>query len=219
MLVYQCANTIRPWGPHLAKTLSKNLLPLETALFPLARASVNYQYTCYRLYFSHQDSGCVNPAGKNPHQAQPISDLQAVHMWAGQVLLTAASLVLLDPTELPDPKKEKCWRMVKLQRSGWFTSKKIGGFITQQTLVNALLAQCPEQVDLLHVDLCLPHALLNGRQSSWCRTLNNTRRKTLPASQGEQACLIPMLSLRESGSKHKAGPGADGWAAIDVCLE
>ena len=84
VVAYQSANTIRPWGPHSAKTLSKNLLPLETALFPLTRTSVNYQFTCHRLCFSHRDSGCVNPARQNPHQVEPISNLQALFMRVGR---------------------------------------------------------------------------------------------------------------------------------------
>ena len=58
--------------------------------------------------------------GKNPHQAEPISNFAGCSHVSGvvqskstQVLPTAASLVLLDPTELPAPKKEKRWRMVE----------------------------------------------------------------------------------------------------------
>lgn len=49
--------------------------------------------------------------GQSRHQAEPISDLQAVCQQGKptHVLPTAASLVLLDPTEAPAPKKENHW--------------------------------------------------------------------------------------------------------------
>ena len=121
----------------MAKTLSKNLLSLETALFPLTTASVNYQFTCYRLYFSDRDSGCVNPAAparQNPPPSRVHQQFAGcshvsgvVQSKSAQVLPTAASLVLLNPTELPAPKKEKRWRMVELQTSGCCASKKKKG--------------------------------------------------------------------------------------------
>lgn len=117
VLVYQNANTIKPWGPHLAKTRSKNLLPLEMVLFPLTRARVNSRFTLQIIFqpprsILHQFcSSCKAkpPTRQGPSAICRLFASRAVQIKSTHVLPTAASLVLLDPTEAPAPKKEKHW--------------------------------------------------------------------------------------------------------------
>lgn len=197
-------------------------------MFPLTGASVNYKFTCYRLYFSHRDCGCVNlvvPARQNPPPSRAHQQFagcshvsRAVHSKSTQVLPAAASLVLLDPTELPAPKKEKCWRTIKLQTSCCFASKKRGFYNTTNTCKCSVSTMPWAGRSAPRWSLPSPCSA-QWEQSGWCHPLNNTRRKMLPAPLAEQACPIPPLPLRDGGSKHTGGPGVRCWVVRDAHLE